>query len=159
MAAARLALDHLQAPFAEFPFVSDTAKAVFWAALLTSVSRLAYDFAPLFGFDAPLAGTGKSKLVNCSAILLTGHDCPVISQGATEEEFEKRLGAELIRGAAAISIDNCNAPIGGDLLCQAMTQSLLQVRVLGLSRNVLVSNAGILFATGNNLKFYGDMLR
>jgi hypothetical protein len=84
---ARRALDDLKSLFAEFPFVDGAACSVLLSALLTSVSRLAYDFAPLHGFDAPVAGTGKSKLVDCCSLLVSGHECPVISQGDDETEF------------------------------------------------------------------------
>jgi hypothetical protein len=156
---ARLALADIKALFREFPFVDDRARSVLLSALLTSVSRLAYDFAPLHGFDAPVAGTGKSKLVNCCVILVNGHECPVISQGDDETEFEKRLGAELLEGSRMISIDNCDLPLGGPLLCQTATQHFIKVRVLGFSKSVLIVNSAMLFATGNNLKLYGDMLR
>jgi hypothetical protein len=153
------ALKEIKALFSEFPFVSDQARSVLLSALLTSVSRLAYDFAPLHGFDAPVAGTGKSKLVECCSILVDGHECPVISQGSDGTEFEKRLGAELLEGNRMISIDNCEAALGGQLLCQAATQHLIKVRLLGFSRSVLVINNTLLFATGNNLRLHGDMLR
>jgi hypothetical protein len=156
---AALALADLRSLFREIPFVDDRARSVMLSALLTSVSRLAYDFAPLHGFDAPVAGTGKSKLVNACSVLANGHECPVISQGDDKTEFEKRLGAELIEGNRIISIDNCEAPLGGELLCQTMTQTFLKVRVLGLSKSVLIANTALMFATGNNLRFYGDMLR
>jgi len=156
---AKRALEELKALFEEFPFVDDRASAVLLSAILTSVSRLAYDFAPLHAFDAPVAGTGKSKLVDCCSILVNGHECPVISQGTDETEFEKRLGAELLEGNRMISIDNCRDPLGGQLLCQATTQRLIKVRLLGLSKSVLVPNTALLFATGTNLQLYGDMLR
>jgi hypothetical protein len=156
---ARLALEDLKALFREFPFVDDRARSVLLSALLTSISRLAYDFAPLHGFDAPVAGTGKSKLVNCCSILISGHECPVISQGDDETEFEKRLGTELLEGSRMILIDNCEHPLTGPLLCQTATQHFLKVRVLGFSKSVLIVNTALLFATGNNLKLHGDMLR
>jgi len=36
---------------------------------------------------------------------------------------------------------------------------LIKVRLLGLSKSVLVPNTALLFATGTNLQLYGDMLR
>ena len=58
-----------------------------------------------------------------------------------------------------ISIDNCEGPLGGPLLCQTATQHFIKVRVLGFSKGVLTVNRALLFATGNNLKLYGDILR
>lgn len=156
---ARQALDTLTAPFTEFPFVDNAAKSVMWSALLSSVARPAFDFAPVHGFDAPAAGTEKSKLVDCCSVLVKGHECPVTSQGDDETEFEKRLGAELLEGNRLISVDNCERPLGGALLCQTATQHFLKIRVLGFSKTVTVTNGTLIFATGNNLKLYGDMLR
>ncbi len=83
----------------------------------------------------------------------------MIAQGKSEEEMEKRLGAALLAGDTVIALDNCEAPLGGDLLCQALTQSALKIRVLGHSRNVEVPSNAVLFATGNNLVLAGDFTR
>jgi len=113
----------------------------------------------MHGVTAPVAGSGKSKIVNLAAILATGHPTPVIALGPREEESEKRLGAELIEGAPIIAIDNAVRPIGGDFLCQAITEPIVAPRLLGASRTVKVVNAATWYATGNNLKFVGDMVR
>jgi putative DNA primase/helicase len=73
--------------------------------------------------------------------------------------MEKRLGAALIAGDQLISIDNCEAPLGGELLCQALTQETLKVRILGKSINAEVPTNAAMFATGNNLTLQGDMTR
>jgi hypothetical protein len=96
--------------------------------------------------------------VNCCAILVNGHECPVI-QRDDETAFKKRLRAELPESSRMISIDNCEVPLGGPLLCQTVTQHFIKVRVLGFSKAVLIVNGALLFATGNNLKLYGDILR
>ena len=115
--------------------------------------------APIHGFTAPAPGTGKSLLVDGAAILATGKPASVIAQGEKVEEFEKGLGSCLIAGDQIISIDNCEAPLGGVLLCQCLTQEVVKPRILGQSLNPdVVSNAAI-YATGNNLTFIGDMTR
>lgn len=73
--------------------------------------------------------------------------------------MEKRLGAALIAGDQLISIDNCEAPLGGELLCQALTQQMLKVRILGKSKNAEVPTNAAMFATGNNLMLTGDVIR
>jgi hypothetical protein len=45
-----------------------------------------------------------------------------------------------------ISIDNCEGPLGGPLLCQTATQHFIKVRVLGFSKGVLTVNRALLFA-------------
>jgi hypothetical protein len=153
------ALAELKLLILEFPFVDEPSRSVAVSGMLTSVSRLALSTAPMHAFDAPEAGTGKSKLVDCCALVATGHECPVISQGKDETEMEKRLGSALIAGDRMISIDNCEHPLGGQFLCQALTQRLVKVRVLGKSENVTVPNTAVYFGTGNNLTLAGDMPR
>ncbi|CAO3416505.1 hypothetical protein [Azospirillum argentinense] len=142
-----------------FPFVADADRSVALSAILTALIRRSLPTAPLHGFSAPTAGSGKSLLVDIAALVATGRRVPVIAQGKTEEEAEKRLGAALMAGDAVISIDNCERPLGGDFLCQALTQPMVKTRVLGQSINVEVPSNAAVFATGNNLTFMGDMTR
>jgi hypothetical protein len=94
-----------------------------------------------------------------SQVLATGRLMPVIAQGRTEEELEKRLGASLLAGDAMVSIDNCESPLQSSLLCQALTQQVLNIRVLGQSRNVETPVNAAIYATGNNLQIAGDLSR
>src|SRR5262249_47556810 len=71
---------------------------------------------------------------------------------------EKRLGACLRRGGT-IAIDNIEQPLGGDLLCQLLTQEEVEVRKLGLGENACITPAAMVFSTGNNLIIAGDMTR
>jgi hypothetical protein len=98
-------------------------------------------------------------LVNCCAILVNGHECPVISQGDDETAFEKRLREELLESSRHDLDRQLRGPLGGPLLCQTATQHFIKVRVLGFSKAVLIVNRALLFATCNNLKLYDDMLR
>ena len=122
-------------------------------------SRRAMATAPLHAFTAPVQGSGKSLLVDIVAMLVVGQPAPVIAQGRTEEELEKRLGAALLSGDAIISIDNCEHPLQSVFLCQALTQQRLNIRLLGYSRHVEVPVAAAIFATGNNLVVAGDLVR
>jgi hypothetical protein len=92
-------------------------------------------------------------------MIATARPAPVIAQGKSEEEMEKRLGAALIAGDVLIAIDNCEEPLGGELLCQTLTQTSLKVRILGKSVNAEVPSNAAIFATGNNLTLEGDMTR
>jgi putative DNA primase/helicase len=142
-----------------FPFVTETDRSVMLGAMLTALDRRSMSTAPLHAFTAPVQGSGKSLLVDIAAALTTGQPAPVISQGRSEEELEKRLGAALIQGDAIISIDNCEYSLQSAFLCQVLTQQRLNIRVLGLSRNIEVPANAALFATGNNLVIAGDLIR
>jgi putative DNA primase/helicase len=149
-------LDHL---LDDFPFVGPADHSVALSALLTILDRRSMTAAPLHAFTSPAAGTGKSLLVDVAAMLATNQPMPVISQGGTEEELEKRLGAALLAGDVAIALDNCERPLQSSFLCQALTQQNLDIRVLGVSKNVKTPAAAAIYATGNNLTIVGDLTR
>jgi putative DNA primase/helicase len=155
-AALRLLKDDL---LSGFPFVTPVDRAVALSGLITPLVRASLSAAPLHGNTSPASGSGKSLLVDLAALVSTGRLAAVISQGESEQEFEKRLGASLLAGDGMVSIDNCEAPLGGSLLCQALTQSVLRIRVLGLSLNVDAPSNAAIFATGNNLVLSGDLTR
>ena len=153
------ALASLKELFSTFPFVSDADRSVAIATILTGVVRHLFPTAPLFGYSAPVAGSGKSLLVDLTSIIVTGQPAAVLSPGKTQEELEKRLAAALIQGCSIVSLDNCTGTIFGAFLCQVITQSRVQTRILGQSKNVEVLTNVLMLATGNNLTFTEDMTR
>jgi putative DNA primase/helicase len=144
---------------AGFPFVTPADKAVALSAILTALDRHNMPAAPLHGFSATIAGTGKSKLVDIVSILATGRPAAIKGQPGTEDELEKRLNSELLQGAAIITVDNCEHPLQSAFLCQMLTQETVSIRILGQSRNVVASTAATVMATGNNLQITGDLTR
>jgi hypothetical protein len=154
-----VALEKLRNLISTFPFEDGPSRSVMLAGMLTVLDRRTMQAAPLFGFTSPTAGTGKSLLVDLMNILANGRFMPVMAQGATEEEFEKRLGAKLLTSDGCISVDNCKRPLTGDVLAQALTQNTLSIRVLGFSRNVDTTMNATIFATGNNLEIADDLSR
>jgi hypothetical protein len=62
-------------------------------------------------------------------------------------------------GDPLISIDNCEQPVGGEFLCQILTQRIVKVRILGLSETPEFGTNTMVFCTGNNLTVSGDMAR
>ncbi len=152
-------LNKLKGPLTGFPFLTDADEAVALSAMLTSVCRMALSAAPMHATSAPSAGSGKSILIDIASVLRTGREAAPIAQGKTAEELEKRLGSMLLEGDGCVAIDNCETPLGGEFLCQALTQPSLKVRPLGKSVMIEVSTAALFTATGNNLTFIGDMGR
>ena len=153
------ALNQLEQLIATFPFVAAADRSVALSALLTTLDRRSMTAAPMHAFTSPTAGTGKSLLVDLCAMLATGRPMPVISQGRSDEELEKRVGAALLAGDTAISLDNCDRTLEGVFLCQVLTQAQLNIRVLGLSKNIETPVNATIFATGNNLTIGGDLVR
>jgi hypothetical protein len=153
------ALASIDELIAGFPFVTPADRSVALSGILTLLDRRSMATAPLHAFTAPSAGTGKSLLVDIAAMLATGQPMPVIAQGRSEEELDKRLGASLLAGDLGISLDNCDHALQGAFLCQALTQQRLAIRLLGQSRNVETPCNAVLYATGNNLPIAGDLTR
>ena len=156
---AQRALEAVKQSIATFPFNAEADRSVALSLLLTGVCRRTLDFAPLHAMSSPAPGTGKSLLIDLASILLSGQPAPVLSAEIDDAEFEKRLGASLMAGDAVISFDNCTKPLDHALLCQALSQSRLNLRLLGYSQNRDVTMSALLTATGNNLILQGDLPR
>lgn len=160
------ALAMLKRPFKDFPFVGDDSgvgkspsQSVILSAVLTTLVRRTLPSAPLHATDAPTPGTGKSLMLDVVSLIAIGRQSAAISQGANEEEDQKRLFSLLLQGDAICMIDNVTRPIEGNALCSILTQPIWQSRVLSESRNVAVSTNVTFLASGNNLRFNGDMTR
>jgi putative DNA primase/helicase len=153
------ALGELRAIVKDFPFVTGAHRAVALSGLLTSVCRRALATAPLHAYSAPIRGSGKSKLVDLASVIATGLEAPVVAAGATEEELEKRLVSLLLEGRQLITIDNCSRALGGDFLCQILTQATVKPRILGKSEAPTCSTGALVMATGNNFVAAGDLER
>jgi hypothetical protein len=135
---ARAALETLKEPFREFPFVTGingTDCSVALSGVLTPFVRHLMPAAPLHGLNAPAPGTGKSLLVDICSIITTGRYMPVIAPTDDEKELDKRISASLMDGDALASIDNIpkTMMLECSRLCQALTQSRMKIRILGLS--------------------------
>ncbi len=157
-AMAEAALGTLSEMIGGFPFVGEADRSVALSVLLTATVRRSLRTAPLHGFTAPTPGSGKSKLVDLASVIATGREAGVVAMGANPEELEKRLGSLLMAGSP-IAIDNIEATLGSDLLCQILTQTTVRPRILGKSETPELPTNVLVTATGNNLVLGGDMTR
>lgn len=160
---AREALEQLKEPFKDFPFVANAkgespSRSVMLSAVLTGVVRRTLHSAPIHGTSAPTMGTGKTLAMDVVSLIVTGRLTTAMSQGANEEEDEKRLFSVLLQNDQILLIDNVKRPIEGDALCTILTQSTWQSRILGENRKVAVPTNALFLASGNNLTFKGDMV-
>jgi putative DNA primase/helicase len=153
------ALDVLAHSIRGFPYVSNADRSAALALILTALVRPCLPTAPLIGVTAPTPGTGKSFLVDFAAILATGTTTPVVAATGSDEELEKRIGAALMAGDTVLSLDNVERPLRSEFLCQALTQESVKLRILGQSRNLDLPTRVTMVATGNSLRFAGDLVR
>jgi hypothetical protein len=142
-----------------FPFEHNVDRSVALAAILTTVLRGAFVVVPMNLLRAHDVGNGKSYLADVISVIARGQVCPVITNVKSVEEMEKRLGALVLEGVPIISLDNCSDDIGGDLLCQITERRLVRIRILGKSETPECEWRGVLFASGNNVAYRGDMTR
>jgi hypothetical protein len=143
----------------EFPFANEVSRAVAWSALLTPVLRGAMAVAPLHLITAPEPGSGKSYLADVASMIATGERAAVVAVAPNPEETEKRLVGAALAGHPIIGLDNCRETLEGDFLCQVSERPLLQLRPLGTSDKVRVTNTFTIFANGNNIAVAADMVR
>ena len=147
----------------------DTSKAPgrdesgFLVALLTAVCRPSLYLAPgVLMRAAPMsgAGAGKGLLARCICIIAFGRDPHAVTAGATSEELEKRIAAELMGGSPALFLDNLNnTSFKSDLLASAITERPARVRLLGKSQMVPLNASTCVILTGNGLTVSEDLAR
>jgi hypothetical protein len=149
--------------------IVDTSKAPgrdessFLVALLTAVCRPSLHLAPgVLLRAAPMsgAGAGKGLLARCMCIIAFGREPHAVTAGATAEELEKRVAAELMGGSPALFLDNLNnTAFRSDLLASAITERPARVRLLGKSQMVQLNASSFVIMTGNGLSVSEDLAR
>jgi putative DNA primase/helicase len=159
-AEAEAALAVLQAPLKDFPFREQHHRNAAIAALFTVLFRHAITGnVPMIGVNAPTAGTGKTLLVDVIALTATGRSAPKMSQPAREEEWNKQLLTCALEGDQIVLIDNCTDTLASGELCRAITAETIKGRILGVMENGEAPQNAVYFATGNSLRFRGDINR
>lgn len=158
-AEAKQSLAVLEKLIRTFDFKSGADQSVVLSAMLTGVVRHLLRTAPMHAISAPVAGSGKSMLMDTCAVISTGRVARVLTWGRNEEESMKRVAAVLMQGDPLVCFDNVEHPLCGDTLCAALTQEVQQHRRLGASELEVVAQVATFMATGNNLVLKGDMSR
>lgn len=113
---------------------------------------------PLYLIESPTRGTGKSKLCNALALLVTGQHAPIMTLPRNSEEMEKRITANLLEGHPIILLDNVNQ-LGGEELAAVLTARVWRGRRLGKSEMIHIINNSQWLSTGNNVDLLGDIAR
>ena len=152
-----LLLDDLLGDF-QFVSISDRAHAV--AALLTLVVRTLIDGpTPLHMFEAPIEGTGKGLLASIIALICTGRAPAIMTEAREEDEWRKRITAQLTNSPPLILIDNVRGRLDSAALSAALTTLTWTDRLLGVSRMITLPVRCLWMATGNNPAYSGEIAR
>ncbi|HTR19795.1 MAG TPA: hypothetical protein VMH88_02985 [Gemmatimonadales bacterium] len=141
-------------PVCDFPFVGDSDRGAYVAAVLSLVARYAIPGpVPAFPIVAPVPGAGKGLLARLIALIGTGREPAIMTMPGDEIEFRKRLLVLAIAGTAVVLLDNVSGAIGSDQLAAALTTTEFTDRLLGVSRLVTAPLTATWLLTGNNLRF------
>jgi hypothetical protein len=133
------------------------------AALMTAICRANLWLAPGFLAVAPKmsgAGSGKGLLVRAICIIAFGTRPRAFTAGHDRQELDKRIVAELVEAAPALFLDNVNgAVLRSDTLASVLTERPARVRLLGVSRMVVLNSTAFIAVTGNGLRVSEDLAR
>ncbi len=146
----------------DFPFASPCHRSAWLALLLTVLARPAIaGCVPFFPVDASLKGTGKSRLIDVTSLIVTGRTASKMPQPQDNEEMRKALTSVIVEGEAVCCFDNVDpiAPFSYAALDQALTSEEWRDRLLGTNTTVRAPITTVFTATGNNLSFGSDTLR
>lgn len=157
---ARSAIERLDRPLADFPFLATSDRAAVLAAALTVVCRPTISGpVPAFVIRAPMPGTGKSLLVDVVSMIATGRRAARFAPATSADEERKRLLAIALAGDRLVLLDNLDGLLGSAALAATITAASIRDRILGSSSIVEADFQTVLFATGNNLGVRGDLGR
>jgi hypothetical protein len=150
---AEAALARLREPFNEFPWKEPASESAFVSHILAECGRLAMERCPMYFYDAPMAGTGKSTLQEMAARIVHGTEPALRPWVADEDELRKSLYACLMAGDRSIWFDNVpdGHKVRSAVLEAFLTSAMWKDRKLGESVTTGIANKTVLVASGNNL--------
>jgi len=144
----------------DFPFITPAHQSAWLSGVLTPLARFAYRGAtPPHVFDANVAGTGKSLLVDSTFMIIAGTTAPRTPLPPDEKEMRKAISTYVLGGDQQILFDNVEGKFGGAALDAAVTSEVWNDRRLGGNEVIQAPMRLTFYATTNNLQFAGDMSR
>jgi len=158
---ATAALGRIRAIFHQFPWASDAAESGFLSHILSEAGRLAVNKCPMFFYNAPTAGTGKTLLQKAASIIAHGSVPALRPWVGDGDEIRKTVYASLLAGDRSLLFDNVpdGVKVRSAELCAAITAENWQDRKLGESESKGVPNRAVFSASGNNVNPAGDLAR
>lgn len=150
------ARDRLLSKIRHTNFVDKNGQSIWLAFTLSLAARSAFPTLPVFGFDAAVAGAGKTSLVKIAYGLVHGElpqlGAPVVDDDA---EAEKRLPTWA--RMPLVCWDNVKHTFGSPVVDGAITAGRATTRRLGASESMTFDFSATSWAmTGNNLAVGDD---
>jgi hypothetical protein len=156
--------EHLDRLLQDFCFKSVADRTNYLGMLLTTLLVPRFiGSKPAVLFNGNQPELGKSILAQMIAILRDGKPVETASYNPNDEEFEKRLGSIVRRGATTIIIDNAkgrarNPRIESACLERSITDPILSFRLLGYSQDIRAENSHIVCITANSPDVSRDLV-
>jgi putative DNA primase/helicase len=145
---------------ADFPFASQSERAnAVGLMLLPFVEQLIDGPIPAHCIDKPVPGAGAGLLTDVLLWAALGCAPSKMTEACSEEEWRKRITAKLLQGSLIVCIDNVRARLDSAALASALTETIVEDRVLGHSRVTRVPARRIWVLTGNNIQVSEEMRR
>jgi hypothetical protein len=142
----------------EVSFVDESDRAAAVALmLLPFVMDIVDDITPLHVISSPMQGSGKSTLVDICCWPTVGRKVTPLSEAREEEEWRKRLLAQLLTGSAVTYIDNVNMRMASSALCAVLTSKTFSDRLLGTNQIKTAKNNTVWVLTANNPVLSGEV--
>jgi len=145
----------------DFPFEDAASRAHTFAFMLLPFVRDLIDGpTPLHLFDAPRAGTGKSKLMSLCASIFSVEAGFLEDAPTSDDEWRKRLTATFLEGGSHVLIDDV-ATLRSHALQSAITNplGLWKDRLLSKNENARVAINVVWGVSGNNMTARAELLR
>lgn len=135
-------------------------RSTWLASVLTPLARHAFAGpAPLFLFEAPVAGSGKGLLVDCAVRIATGRAAPFESYTTDNDELKKQIVTWASSGRSIVVFDEVSRQLDGAALRSVLTAHVVTGRLLGFSKDWTGPNRITFYATGNNVSVGSEMFR
>lgn len=144
----------------DFPFASNTDRAGFLALLLTLACRPAIaGCVPMFAISGNTAGCGKGRLADIAYAIV--HGCPAPKMARPKDaELQKQIPSLARAGSPVMFFDNLTYPLGGEVIEAALTSTIVNSRILGLTEMTGdLPMRMVWIATGNNITYANDFAR
>ncbi len=155
---------HLDRLLRDFCFKTHGDRTNYIGMLLTAVLVPRFiGSKPAVLFNGNQPGLGKTVLGQIISILRDGQAVETASYNPHDEEFEKRLGSIVRRGATTIIVDNAKGKgrsprIDSACLERSITDQVLSFRLLGQSQDIRAENSHIFCLTANSPDVSRDLM-
>lgn len=154
------AASFIQEPLTDFPFEGKADRANAIGLFLLGFVRHAIDgTTPNHDIDAPVPGTGKSLLADVLLTPAHGSNKGIVTAANDDDEWRKRLTAQLVEGRPVINIDNVRRPLNSGTLAAALSASVWEDRRLGSTEMIRVPVRCVWVTTGNNVVMSTELAR